>query len=99
MTALRSERPVVIVTGASGGIGAATARLFAERGWAVVLAARSEEKIQRIAQEIELGGTPALAVQTDVTSWPEDEGVRILGSPELHERGEIMASSDQRKPI
>ncbi len=60
---------VVIVTGASGGIGEATARFFAQNGWAVVLAARSEEKVQDIVREIEASGGLALAVKTDVTDY------------------------------
>jgi short-subunit dehydrogenase len=59
--------PVVIVTGASGGIGESTARHFAARGWAVVLAARSAERLARIADEIEAAGGTALAVPVDVT--------------------------------
>lgn len=58
---------VIIVTGASGGIGAATARLFAQRGWAVALAARSTEQIEQMADEIMDAGGEALAVTTDVT--------------------------------
>jgi short-subunit dehydrogenase len=58
--------PVVIVTGASGGIGEATARYFAARGWAVVLAARSVDKLSRIAGEIEAAGGTALVVPVDV---------------------------------
>jgi NAD(P)-dependent dehydrogenase (short-subunit alcohol dehydrogenase family) len=53
---------VVIVTGASSGVGEATARLFATGGATVVVAARSREKIEALAREI--GG---LAVATDVT--------------------------------
>lgn len=60
-------KKTVIVTGASGGIGAATSRYFAERGWAVVLAARSREKLASLAAEIEATGGEALAVPTDVT--------------------------------
>ena len=61
------QKQVVIITGASGGIGEATARLFGARGWAVVLAARSAEKLGQIAGEIRDKGGTALAVPTDVT--------------------------------
>ena len=43
---------VAVITGASGGIGLATARLFAERGARVVLVARSAERIQQLAAEL-----------------------------------------------
>jgi ribitol 2-dehydrogenase len=55
---------VVIITGASSGIGAATARLLAQHGAKVVLAARSTDKIRALAKEL---GDNALAVTTDVT--------------------------------
>ena len=58
---------VVIVTGASSGIGEATAREFAGAGAITVLAARRVERLKRLANEIrEMGGT-ALAVPTDLT--------------------------------
>lgn len=60
---------VILITGASRGIGEATARMFAERGWSVALAARSSEEISRIAAEIEAAGGRALAVPADVTDW------------------------------
>jgi NADP-dependent 3-hydroxy acid dehydrogenase YdfG len=59
---------VLLITGASSGIGAATARHAHAAGWRVVLAARSEEALQSLAEE--LGGAErALAVRCDVTDW------------------------------
>ncbi len=58
---------VVIVTGASSGIGEATAREFARNGSKVVLAARSEEKLLKIANEIKTFNTDVLVVKTDVS--------------------------------
>lgn len=58
---------IAIVTGASSGIGEATARTLAERGAAVVLAARNEEKIRALEVEILASGGHALGVRTDVS--------------------------------
>jgi NAD(P)-dependent dehydrogenase (short-subunit alcohol dehydrogenase family) len=59
----------VVVTGASKGIGAATARLAAQQGANVVLAARSDREIARIAEEIVAAGGRASAKATDVADW------------------------------
>jgi NAD(P)-dependent dehydrogenase (short-subunit alcohol dehydrogenase family) len=69
------DRMVVVITGASRGIGRATARLFAERGASVVLAARSEEALRAAAAECEALGGRALAVPTDVAKWGSVEGL------------------------
>ena len=58
---------IAIVTGASSGIGEATAREFAQAGVLTVLAARRAERLERLANEIHKMGGTALPVQTDLT--------------------------------
>ncbi|MBN2214349.1 MAG: SDR family oxidoreductase [Bacteroidales bacterium] len=61
------KNKVVIVTGASSGIGLATAREFAARGSKVVLAARREDLLKELENDFMSRGYEALAVKTDVT--------------------------------
>ncbi len=66
--------PVFLITGASSGIGAATARHAAEAGYRMVLAARSSDRISELADE--LGGPDrALAIKCDVTEWDQQRAV------------------------
>jgi short-subunit dehydrogenase len=67
---------VVIVTGASMGLGRALALEFARHGAAVVLAARSQEKLEAVAKEVEAVGARALVVATDVVK--RDEVARLI---------------------
>lgn len=69
-----ADEPVLVITGASTGIGAATARRAVEFGQRVVLAARSEDKLQALAQELG-GDEKAIAVRCDVTSWEDQQAV------------------------
>lgn len=62
-----SEQPVILITGASSGIGAATVRLFAGRGYRVALAARRIERLQELAGEIQAAGGDALPLAVDVS--------------------------------
>ena len=66
--------PVFLITGASSGIGAATARQAAQAGYRLVLAARSTDKLEALASE--LGGPErALAVACDVTEWEQQQAM------------------------
>jgi NADP-dependent 3-hydroxy acid dehydrogenase YdfG len=66
--------PVFLITGASSGIGAATARQAAEAGHRLALAARSTDKIEALAEE--LGGPErAIAITCDVTEWDQQQAM------------------------
>ena len=69
-----AEERVLLITGASTGIGAETARQAVDAGWRVALAARSEDKLQALADE--LGGEErALAQRCDVGEWADQEAL------------------------
>ena len=65
------EGKVVVITGASSGLGGATARLLSAEGASVVLGARRVERIQSLADELTGSGGKALAVTTDVTVFDQ----------------------------
>jgi NADP-dependent 3-hydroxy acid dehydrogenase YdfG len=84
--ATRIDNSIVVITGASSGIGRVTARACAARGARVVLAARREEMLHDVERECRDTGGEALAVPTDVTR--EDE-VEELGRRAIERFGRI----------
>jgi short-subunit dehydrogenase len=68
-----TDKPVIIITGASSGIGKATAKLFSSHGYRVVLAARRLGQLQDIVEDILKIRGEAVAVQTDVSMYEDIE--------------------------
>jgi NADP-dependent 3-hydroxy acid dehydrogenase YdfG len=62
---------IVVITGASSGLGEATARLLSAQGASVVLGARRVDRLQSLADELNGNGGKALAVTTDVTDYDQ----------------------------
>ncbi len=65
------DQPVLLVTGASSGIGAAAARTFADAGYRVSMAARRLDRLEALEQEIEANGGQALAVAADLSAYED----------------------------
>ncbi len=70
---MKWKEPVVVITGASSGIGKTTALLFAEKGARLVLAARRKKLLDDLVDDCEERGAEAIAVDCDVTDRDDIE--------------------------
>ncbi|WP_424932874.1 SDR family oxidoreductase [Amaricoccus macauensis] len=77
---MRLEGKSIIITGASSGIGAAAARIFAEEGASLVLSARRAALLEQLAAELRSAGAQALTLAGDVRQ--EDVAKRLVGLAE-----------------
>ncbi len=77
------ENKVVIITGASSGIGEATAELLAEKGAKLVLAARRKDKLKELAERIKSKGGEAIYQVTDVTKIEDNKKLVEMAKKEF----------------
>jgi hypothetical protein len=80
------ERPVILVSGASSGIGEATARLFAHQGYRVAMGARRIDRLERLASEIQQEGGEVQAFQADLARI---EDIKNLVNSTIDRYGQI----------
>jgi NAD(P)-dependent dehydrogenase (short-subunit alcohol dehydrogenase family) len=84
-----------LVTGASSGIGAATARRLAEEGASVTLVARRQDRLQTLGAEIENSGGTALVVEADITDRTQAEAA----AQQAIERSALTAMGVRSCPV
>ena len=89
---------VVAITGASSGIGAATARRLAARGAAVVVGARRSDRLEELAADVRAGGGRATTVTTDVTR-AEDLRRLVETAVSTYGRLDVLVSNAGIGPI
>ena len=98
----RLKGKVAVITGASSGIGAETALLFASEGACVILVARSEEKLAAVIHDIRTSGGTATAISADVSKCDDcerviDTAVKQFGHIDILVNNAGMA--DKHRPI
>jgi NADP-dependent 3-hydroxy acid dehydrogenase YdfG len=98
MAASNIAGKVVVITGASSGIGESTARLLAGKGAKVVLAARRKERIDALVRDIRNAGGTATGFRTDVTERDQVEAL-IRGALDAHDRIDVIVNNSGIMPI
>src|SRR5713101_7481627 len=86
------EGKVVVITGASGGLGEATARFLSAQGASVVLGARRVDRIRTLADELTSGGGKALAIKTDVTHLEQGQAL-VDAAVQTYGRIDVMINN------
>ncbi len=89
---------VVVITGASSGLGEATARLLAERGANLVLGARRLDRLEKLAADITAAGGEAIAVATDVAQRTDVENL-IKAAQEKFGRVDVLVNNAGVMPM
>lgn len=92
------ENKVVVITGASSGIGEATARLLAAEGASIVAVARRKERLDALVSDIAEAGGKAIAVEADVTS-PEDMQRAALAAKGTYGRLDVWVNNAGVMPL
>ena len=90
------QNKVAIITGASAGIGESVSRKLAAQGVSVVLAARTAEPLEALAQDIQKSGGKALAVPTDVGSHEDQENL-IQATLDAYGQIDIVVNNAARR--
>lgn len=92
MPTMASDGKVLLITGASSGIGAETARRAVAEGWRVVLGARREDKLAALAKD--LGGDDlAVAHRCDVTEWEDQQALVSAGIEKFGRLDAVFANA------
>jgi NADP-dependent 3-hydroxy acid dehydrogenase YdfG len=89
---------VVVITGASSGIGESTAKLLAQQGAKIVLGARRKERIDAVVKEISAAGDKAIGFPVDVTKRAEVEAL-VKGAVDSFGRVDVMVNNAGIMPI
>jgi NADP-dependent 3-hydroxy acid dehydrogenase YdfG len=88
----RDDAPVLLITGASTGIGAATARQAAGAGWRLALGARSEDRLRELAAEVG-GDERALAQRCDVAHFEDQEALVAVALERFGRLDAVLANA------